>query len=136
MQTCQVPSAIVLSLSSLMSRRVPDVRNQLDISWHHMHTLASFLVIIGKSLNFALFCLSSCSFRRHLLQMLRDQARRRSLQQSTLTSYLIRLFLIPFYAFLRFFNKKTHYGSILFVFSACSPKTPYSITNEHVPRIL
>uniref|UniRef100_A0A8R1IGZ9 G-protein coupled receptors family 1 profile domain-containing protein n=1 Tax=Caenorhabditis japonica TaxID=281687 RepID=A0A8R1IGZ9_CAEJA len=62
----QAPSAVVLSVNSLLKER-------LDSHWYHMTTITSFLVVIGKSLNFVVFCLSSSSFRRRLINTLRSK---------------------------------------------------------------
>ncbi|KAF1763534.1 hypothetical protein GCK72_011800 [Caenorhabditis remanei] len=62
----QAPSAVVLTVNSLLKER-------LDAHWYHMTTITSFLVVIGKSLNFVVFCLSSSSFRRRLANTLRSK---------------------------------------------------------------
>uniref|UniRef100_A0A1I7UK36 G_PROTEIN_RECEP_F1_2 domain-containing protein n=1 Tax=Caenorhabditis tropicalis TaxID=1561998 RepID=A0A1I7UK36_9PELO len=62
----QAPSAVVLTVNSLLKER-------LDAHWYHMTTITSFLVVIGKSLNFVVFCLSSSSFRRRLINTLRSK---------------------------------------------------------------
>lgn len=41
--------------------------------WYHVNSLTGFLVIIGKALNFILFCLSSAAFRKRLKKILRKK---------------------------------------------------------------
>lgn len=41
--------------------------------WYHVNSLTGFLVIIGKTLNFILFCLSSAAFRRRLKKILQKK---------------------------------------------------------------
>uniref|UniRef100_A0AC34RJN9 G-protein coupled receptors family 1 profile domain-containing protein n=1 Tax=Panagrolaimus sp. JU765 TaxID=591449 RepID=A0AC34RJN9_9BILA len=60
----QGPSAIMLSMNFLFGSQ-----RQSPI-WYHANTITSFLVIVGKTLNFILFCLSSASFRRRLKTIL------------------------------------------------------------------
>lgn len=50
----QGPSAIVLSLSFFSGHKPPFVNS--NALWYHANCLTSFLVIIGKTLNFILFC--------------------------------------------------------------------------------
>uniref|UniRef100_A0A0N5AV37 G_PROTEIN_RECEP_F1_2 domain-containing protein n=1 Tax=Syphacia muris TaxID=451379 RepID=A0A0N5AV37_9BILA len=62
----QAPSAVVQTLTLFL--------RGLDRKWAYLHTLTAFLVIVGKSLNFILFCLSSGTFRRKLITMLKSKA--------------------------------------------------------------
>ena len=41
--------------------------------WYHANTVTSCLVIVGKTLNFVLFCLSSSSFRSRLKTILQKK---------------------------------------------------------------
>ncbi|VDN60267.1 unnamed protein product [Dracunculus medinensis] len=67
----QGPSAIVLSINSFSSKRTPHGHPEMGLNWYHLHTITSFLVIVGKALNFILFCFSSIHFRRQLIGILR-----------------------------------------------------------------
>ncbi|KIH66551.1 hypothetical protein ANCDUO_03122 [Ancylostoma duodenale] len=52
--------------------------------WYNLQVITSFLVIVGKCLNFVVFCLSSENFRQKLLVTLRA---RYNLQ--VITSFLV-----------------------------------------------
>ncbi|CAD5213953.1 unnamed protein product [Bursaphelenchus okinawaensis] len=84
----QGPSAIVMSLSFLSGHRPPYVNS--NITWYNISTFTGFLVIIGKTLNFVLFCLSSAAFRRRLLNILNKKfvilSRRSSMQATSTTT--------------------------------------------------
>ncbi|KAE9554836.1 hypothetical protein FO519_001951 [Halicephalobus sp. NKZ332] len=60
----QGPSAIMLSMNFLFGSQ------RQSPNWYHANTITSCLVIVGKTLNFVLFCLSSSSFRRRLKTIL------------------------------------------------------------------
>lgn len=68
----KAPSAIVQTLT--LFREQPTAIRGLDRKWAYLHTLTAFLVILGKSLNFILFCLSSATFRRKLVTILKTKA--------------------------------------------------------------
>ncbi|CAB3402224.1 unnamed protein product [Caenorhabditis bovis] len=78
----QAPSAVVLTINSLW-------QDSFKPHWYHLTTITSFLVVIGKSLNFVVFCLSSSSFRRRLFNMLRTKygSRDEKRSQSINTTY-------------------------------------------------
>lgn len=65
----QGPSAIMLSISFLSGHQPPFVNS--NPWWYNANAVTSFLVIFGKTLNFALFCLSSATFRRRLMKILK-----------------------------------------------------------------
>ncbi|EYC23387.1 hypothetical protein Y032_0015g2620 [Ancylostoma ceylanicum] len=61
------PSAVVLFLMSIWDDRPFRSPGQ----WYNLQVITSFLVIVGKCLNFVVFCLSSENFRQKLLATLR-----------------------------------------------------------------
>ncbi|KAL6726220.1 hypothetical protein Aduo_008213 [Ancylostoma duodenale] len=63
----QAPSAVVLFLMSIWDDRPFRSPGQ----WYNLQVITSFLVIVGKCLNFVVFCLSSENFRQKLLVTLR-----------------------------------------------------------------
>ncbi|KAI1729251.1 7 transmembrane receptor (rhodopsin family) domain-containing protein [Ditylenchus destructor] len=67
----QGPSAIVLSLSFFSGHKPPFVNS--NALWYHANCVTGFLVIIGKTLNFILFCFSSATFRRRLMRILQSK---------------------------------------------------------------
>ena len=74
-------------------REQPTATKGIDAKWSYLHTVTTFLVIIGKSLNFILFCLSSASFRKKLLGLLKRKAggyqrRRNSNASATAVTHL------------------------------------------------
>ncbi|KAI6214600.1 putative G-protein coupled receptor F59B2.13 [Aphelenchoides besseyi] len=62
------PSAIILWLSFLYGHKYPYISSNLE--FYNLSSITGFLVIIGKTLNFVLFCLSSTAFRSRLLTIL------------------------------------------------------------------
>uniref|UniRef100_A0A915CR06 G-protein coupled receptors family 1 profile domain-containing protein n=1 Tax=Ditylenchus dipsaci TaxID=166011 RepID=A0A915CR06_9BILA len=60
----QAPSAIVTLATGFI---------EIDISKYQMHliTITTFMIAVGKSLNFVLFCLSSANFRQRLMAMMK-----------------------------------------------------------------
>ncbi|KAI6187640.1 putative G-protein coupled receptor F59B2.13 [Aphelenchoides besseyi] len=64
----QGPSAIILWLSFLYGHKYPYISSNLQ--YYNVSSSTGFLVIIGKTLNFVLFCLSSTAFRSRLLTIL------------------------------------------------------------------
>uniref|UniRef100_A0A0M3IKC1 G_PROTEIN_RECEP_F1_2 domain-containing protein n=1 Tax=Ascaris lumbricoides TaxID=6252 RepID=A0A0M3IKC1_ASCLU len=91
----QGPSAIVLSINSLSSKRTANGLSEIGVNWYHMQTITSFLVIVGKTLNFILFCLSSSNFRRRLVGILRNKLKGLQKRRSSNISgiYISRLSL-------------------------------------------
>ncbi|CAJ0580834.1 unnamed protein product, partial [Mesorhabditis spiculigera] len=81
----QAPSAVVLCINSLFA----DLDFRSTDAWYEISTITSFLVVIGKSLNFVVFCLSSSNFRHRLFAMLRAKCGGREEKRplSSLTSY-------------------------------------------------
>ncbi|MFH4977540.1 hypothetical protein AB6A40_004249 [Gnathostoma spinigerum] len=69
----QGPSAIVMSIKSLSAQGTVNRNGSALLDWYEIQTITSFLVIVGKTLNFILFCLSSSSFRQRLLNVLRGK---------------------------------------------------------------
>ncbi|VDK45062.1 unnamed protein product [Anisakis simplex] len=67
----QGPSAVVLSINTFSSTRTVEALTGLN--WYQLQTVTAFLVIVGKTLNFILFCLSSANFRRRLMCILRNK---------------------------------------------------------------
>jgi len=70
----QGPSAIMLSISFLSGHQPPFVN--ANPWWYNTNAVTSGLVIFGKTLNFALFCLSSTTFRRRLMKILKRKFQR------------------------------------------------------------
>ncbi|CAJ0941137.1 unnamed protein product, partial [Mesorhabditis belari] len=81
----QAPSAVVLCINSLF----PGLEFRSTETWYAITSITSFLVVVGKSLNFVVFCLSSSNFRHRLFAMLRSKcgAREERRPHSVLTSY-------------------------------------------------
>ncbi|KAH7731301.1 Protein W10C4.1 [Aphelenchoides avenae] len=81
----QGPSAIVLSINFFSDHKPPFVNS--NVIWYHANLVVSGLVVLGKTLNFALFCLSSATFRSRLTTILKKKllllSRRRSLLNSS-----------------------------------------------------
>ncbi|KAK6014209.1 hypothetical protein OSTOST_20437 [Ostertagia ostertagi] len=63
------PSAVVLFWRSMW------IDQHFEGNWYNLEVITSFLVIIGKCLNFVVFCLSSDNFRQKLLVILRSRCR-------------------------------------------------------------
>ncbi|KAK6050959.1 hypothetical protein COOONC_11536 [Cooperia oncophora] len=61
----QAPSAVVLFWRSMW------VDQEFEEYWYDLEVITSFMVIIGKCLNFVVFCLSSDNFRQKLLVVVR-----------------------------------------------------------------
>lgn len=63
--------------------------------WYHANTVTSCLVIVGKTLNFVLFCLSSSSFRRRLKKILHQKFlfmnRKNSISQNSIKKNAVPL---------------------------------------------
>ncbi|CAD6198562.1 unnamed protein product [Caenorhabditis auriculariae] len=78
----QAPSAVVLCVNSLW-------QDSFKPHWYNLTTITSFLVVVGKSLNFVVFCLSSSNFRRRLLTTLRAKygVKDEKRSQSVTTTY-------------------------------------------------
>uniref|UniRef100_A0A914D380 G-protein coupled receptors family 1 profile domain-containing protein n=1 Tax=Acrobeloides nanus TaxID=290746 RepID=A0A914D380_9BILA len=92
----QGPSAIVLFMDFLWGNRPPFVNS--NVVWYHANILAGFLVVIGKTLNFVLFCLSSATFRRRLLTILSQKARYVFTRKSSLIANSSAMIPNPKYA--------------------------------------
>uniref|UniRef100_A0AC34F647 G-protein coupled receptors family 1 profile domain-containing protein n=1 Tax=Panagrolaimus sp. ES5 TaxID=591445 RepID=A0AC34F647_9BILA len=78
----QGPSAIMLSINFFFGTQ------RQSALWYHANTVTSCLVIVGKTLNFVLFCLSSSSFRRRLKTILHKKflllSRKNSISQNSI----------------------------------------------------
>ncbi|KAI6222349.1 putative G-protein coupled receptor F59B2.13 [Aphelenchoides fujianensis] len=82
----QIPSAVVLSLSFIYGHSPPFVSS--NPLWYNLTTSAGMLVIIGKTLNFLLFCLSSSAFRSRLFRKLGMLSRKSSFFATSTASSL------------------------------------------------
>ncbi|PAV86723.1 hypothetical protein WR25_14165 [Diploscapter pachys] len=80
----QAPSAVILCINSFYGKSFRS-REQ----WYTVMTIVSFLVVIGKSINFVVFCLSSANFRARLLRRLRskENVKEEKRSQSVSTAY-------------------------------------------------
>uniref|UniRef100_A0A7E4ZYG5 G_PROTEIN_RECEP_F1_2 domain-containing protein n=1 Tax=Panagrellus redivivus TaxID=6233 RepID=A0A7E4ZYG5_PANRE len=76
----QGPSAITQSINFFFGSQ------RESVLWYHANIVTGFLVIIGKTLNFILFCLSSSSFRRRLSTILQKKFLNLSRRSSFLTN--------------------------------------------------
>ncbi|NP_001335542.1 G-protein coupled receptors family 1 profile domain-containing protein [Caenorhabditis elegans] len=73
----QSPSAFVTFLSSYVHR-----------DWVTLSAICTILVVLGKALNFVLFCLSSASFRQRLLMQTKQGILRKSTRYTSVAAHV------------------------------------------------
>ncbi|EGT56728.1 hypothetical protein CAEBREN_13867 [Caenorhabditis brenneri] len=73
----QSPSAFVTFLSSYIHR-----------DWVTLSAICTILVVLGKALNFVLFCLSSASFRQRLLMQTKQGIMRKSTRYTSVAAHV------------------------------------------------
>ena len=69
----QVPSAVIFTMNILWTKAFNHVSSG-RLYWYNAQIFASFLVVCGKTINFTLICLSSQSFRKKLLAIIKGRA--------------------------------------------------------------
>jgi hypothetical protein len=76
----QGPSAIVAMMLTAVDNKTgstPTNGTTTAGGWYHVMTATSCLVVLGKTLNFILFCLSSVNFRNRLKMLIRKRLRKK-----------------------------------------------------------